>query len=98
MRGGGDCPIKIYFGKDYGQGRKLKGKARLKFSWKSPTKHAYEETLTPFAATRRAAKMVCLDIDHPDIVEFIECKESEEKKACVLEAKDPQMLNNCSMP
>src|SRR5271168_1751590 len=34
--------------------------------------------------TRRAAKMVILDIDHPDIVEFIECKVKEEKKAHVL--------------
>ncbi|MBN2430866.1 MAG: vitamin B12-dependent ribonucleotide reductase [Acidobacteria bacterium] len=31
--------------------------------------------------TRRAAKMVILNIDHPDIVEFIECKANEEKKA-----------------
>jgi ribonucleoside-diphosphate reductase alpha chain len=31
--------------------------------------------------TRRAAKMVILNIDHPDIVEFIECKSKEEKKA-----------------
>jgi ribonucleoside-diphosphate reductase alpha chain len=31
--------------------------------------------------TRRAAKMVMLDIDHPDIVEFIECKAKEEQKA-----------------
>ena len=31
--------------------------------------------------TRRAAKMVILDIDHPDIVEFIECKSREERKA-----------------
>jgi ribonucleoside-diphosphate reductase alpha chain len=34
--------------------------------------------------TRRAAKMVILDIDHPDIEEFIECKSREEKKAWVL--------------
>ena len=34
--------------------------------------------------TRRAAKMVILNIDHPDIVEFIECKVREEKKAHVL--------------
>ncbi len=34
--------------------------------------------------TRRAAKMVILNIDHPDIVEFIESKVKEEKKAHVL--------------
>jgi ribonucleoside-diphosphate reductase alpha chain len=34
--------------------------------------------------TRRAAKMVILNIDHPDIVEFIECKVKEEKKAHAL--------------
>jgi len=34
--------------------------------------------------TRRAAKMVCLDLDHPEIVDFIEWKEQEEKKARAL--------------
>jgi len=34
--------------------------------------------------TRRAAKMVILNIDHPDIVEFIESKRKEERKAHVL--------------
>ena len=31
--------------------------------------------------TRRAAKMVCLDMDHPEIVDFINWKVREEKKA-----------------
>ncbi len=34
--------------------------------------------------TRRAAKMVCLDLDHPEIVEFINWKKAEEKKVAAL--------------
>src|SRR4051812_27805937 len=34
--------------------------------------------------TRRAAKMVILDADHPDIIDFINCKVEEEKKAWAL--------------
>jgi ribonucleoside-diphosphate reductase alpha chain len=34
--------------------------------------------------TRRAAKMVVLNADHPDIVEFIRCKAEEERKAWAL--------------
>ncbi len=34
--------------------------------------------------TRRAAKMVCLDLDHPEIVEFVNWKVEEEKKAGAL--------------
>jgi ribonucleoside-diphosphate reductase alpha chain len=43
--------------------------------------------------TRRAAKMVILNIDHPDIAEFIECKMKEERKAHVLieQGYDPSL-------
>ena len=37
-------------------------------------------TIASGGATRRAAKMVVLDIDHPDIESFIETKEREEEK------------------
>lgn len=37
--------------------------------------------------TRRAAKMVCLDADHPEILNFIEWKRKEEKKAKALIAE-----------
>jgi ribonucleoside-diphosphate reductase alpha chain len=37
--------------------------------------------------TRRAAKMVILNVEHPDIIDFVECKQKEEAKAHALVAQ-----------
>ena len=66
-------------------------KERLKGGGKSSGPVSFMRAFDGWAAvvksggkTRRAAKMQILNIDHPDIVEFIGCKVAEEKKAWTL--------------
>ena len=51
-------------------------------------------TIASGGKTRRAAKMVILNIDHPDIEEFIWCKAIEERKAFALSAAGFDMSLN----
>jgi ribonucleoside-diphosphate reductase alpha chain len=55
---------------------------------------AWAGSIKSGGGTRRAAKMVVLDIDHPDIREFIWCKAREEDKAAALRAAGFDMSIN----
>ena len=46
--------------------------------------------------TRRAAKMVCLEMDHPDIEQFINWKVSEEEKVAALVAGSRQLQDHAN--
>jgi ribonucleoside-diphosphate reductase alpha chain len=69
---------------------------------------AYASVIKSGGKTRRAAKMEILNVDHPDIVEFIESKQKEERKAWALieegydggmngEAYSSVAFQNCNM-
>lgn len=48
-------------------------------------------------ALRRSAKLACLNIDHPDIEEFIECKKYEEEKLQILKKANLKTKPGCEL-
>ncbi len=69
---------------------------------------AYANIIKSGGKTRRAAKMEILNVDHPDVMDFIEAKQKEEKKAWALieqgygggmngEAYGSIFFQNCNM-
>lgn len=61
----------------------LGGKASGPLSWMKVA-DAFAGAIKSGGVTRRAAKLVCMDVDHPDIIKFIWCKIHEEEKARIL--------------
>ncbi|CAG0967426.1 Vitamin B12-dependent ribonucleotide reductase [Phycisphaerales bacterium] len=87
-----------------GEGEKLSGGGRSSglMSWLRIGDRA-ASAIKSGGTTRRAAKMVCLDMDHPDIAEFIDWKVREEIKVqamveglALLKKHNPDVAKQCA--
>lgn len=56
------------------------GKSSGLMTWLKPS-DSIAGTIKSGGTTRRAARMICLDVDHPEVLDFIDLKKIEEKKA-----------------